>query len=428
MLTHVVAAACLVVVLIPFAASAQAAGRRVLASEAGAVADGKTLNTQAIQKAIDQLAGSGGGTLVVPAGRFLSGAVFLKPGVNLHLEKDGVLLGSTNIDDYPAGPTRIEGHTEVWRPALLNAEKCDGLQITGEGTIQGGGKPYWDAFWSRLKADPKTKNLDVHRPRNVFIRDSNDVVVRGISLRESGFWNLHLYRCQNVMIENVDIRTPPGSPSTDGIDIDSCRDVTVRGCYISVDDDNIALKGTKGPRADQDKESPPVERIHVVDCTFAHGHGVVTLGSEATHVKGVLVENCKVGDAPDSGNAPDRTVLVRLKLRPDTPQHYEDIHFRNITFNSRGDLFSLQPWTQYFDLQGHAAPSQLVEKVTVENVTGTAGGFGRIKGPAKSTIRGITLKNIDVTLKNPDVTIENVEGLKMEHVRVNGAPLSLGER
>jgi polygalacturonase len=426
MLTHVLTATSLVL-LAPLAAMAQTGVPRVVVSEAGAVGDGTTLNTQAIQKTIDRLAERGGGAVIVPAGKFLTGAIFLKPGVNLHLEKDAVLLGSTRIDDYPAMPTRIEGHTQVWRPALVNADRCDHLRITGEGTIQGGGKPYWDAFWGRLKADAKTKNLDVDRPRNVFVRDSGDVLVRGVSLRDSGFWNLHLYRCRNATIEKVDIHTPPGAPSTDGIDIDSCQDVTVRGCYISVDDDDIALKGSKGPLADQDKDSPPVERIHIVDCTFAHGHGVVTLGSEASQVKGVLVEDCKVEDAPEAARAAHRNVLVRLKLRPDTPQRYEDIRFRNITVNYQGDLISIEPWTQYFDLGGQKEPAQLVEDVTVENVTGSAGGFGRIAGPPKATVRNITLRDIALKLKDPKVTIERVEGLTIEDVTINGAALSPGK-
>src|SRR4051812_6889161 len=124
----------------PLTEGAQSGAARVVVSEAGAVGDGTTLNTQAIQKAIDQLAEKGGGTVVLPAGRFLTGAIFLKPAVNLHLEKDAVLLGSASIDDYPSMPTRIEGHTQVWRPALVNADQCDDLRITGEGTIQGGGK------------------------------------------------------------------------------------------------------------------------------------------------------------------------------------------------------------------------------------------------------------------------------------------------
>jgi len=185
-----------------------------------------------------------------------------------------------------------------------------------------------------------------------------------------------------------------------------------------VDDDNIALKGSKGPLADKDADSPAVERIHISDCTFAHGHGVVALGSEACHVKGVLVENCTVGDV--AADATHRNILVRLKLRPDTPQHYEEIHFRNITLNHRGTLISIAPWTQYFDLKGQPAPAQRVENITVEKITGTAGGFGRIAGPAQATVRNITLKDIDLTLENPKVTIEKVEGLKVENVKING--------
>jgi len=382
--------------------------------ETGAVDDGKTLNTQAIQSAIDQLAGKGGGTVVIPKGCFLSGAIFLKPKVNLHLEKDAILLGSTNIEDYPSMPTRIEGHTQVWRPALVNAIKCDGLHITGEGTIQGGGKPFWDAFWDR-KASGKKTNLDVERPRNVFIQDSNDIVVSGLSLRDSGFWNLHLYRCQRVTVENMDIREPPHAPSTDGIDVDSCQNVVIRGCYFSMDDDNIALKGTKGPLADQDKDSPAVEHVLITGCTFGTGFGVLTLGSEACHVRDVVVENCKV--IKESYNT-----LLRLKLRPDTPQHYEDIHVRDITMNCGGQMVSIEPWAQYFDLKGQPAPSQLVENISITRITGATGSFGKIAGPPKSVLRNITLEDIDITLKKTEVTIQNVEELKVHNVKINGVP------
>lgn len=407
----------------PLQAQTRSAGRASIA-DFGAVGDGATLNTQTIQKAIDQLAEQGGGTLVIPTGTFLTGAIFLKPGVNLHLEKDAVLRGSTAIDDYPTVPTRIEGAAHLWRPALVNACACDHLRITGEGTIEGGGKPYWDTFWAQRKANPNVTNLAVERPRNLFISDSKDVQLSDFSLRGSGFWNLHLYRCQDVTIERLDIRTPPQSPSTDGIDLDSCQDVTVRGCYISVDDDNIALKGSKGPAADRDKESPAVERIHIVGCTFGHGHGVITLGSEACHVKGVLVENCKVEDPPGEAEAAHHTTLVKLKIRPDTPQHYEDIHFRNITVETIGRFISIEPWTQFFDLKGQPEPQQLVENITVENVRGSMGGFGRIAGPSKATIQHIRLKDIDLSLRNRDVKIERVKALTVEQVKINGTPLS----
>lgn len=424
-MTHVLIVIVLCTSLAAIAAAAAPDAPRTSIADAGAVGDGKSMNTVTIQRAIDQIADTGGGTVVIPPGKFLTGAIFLKPGVNLHLEKDAVLLGSQTIDDYPSMPTRIEGHTQVWRPALVNADKCDGLRISGEGTIQGGGKPYWDAFWNRYKADKTTKNLDVDRPRNVFIRDSKDVSISGVSLRDSGFWNLHLYRCQNATIEKLDIRTPPGAPSSDGIDVDSCQDVTIRDCYISVDDDDIALKGTKGPLADRDTESPAVERIRITGCTFANGHGVVTLGSEACHVKDVLVENCNVVNAEGESPARNRTILVRLKLRPDTPQHYEGLVFRNITLDCRGDLFSIAPWTQYFDLRGEKEPSQVVEHIRLENITGSADGFGRIKGPAKATIRKLSIKDVDLKLKNDKVAIDNVDGLRMENVTINGTALRI---
>ena len=412
-----------VVLAVPGYGAESAIPSRLSVIEAGAVGDGKTLNTKAIQGAIDRLAAQGGGTLVVPAGKFLSGALFLKPGVNLHLEQNAVLLGSPRIEDYPEQPTRIEGHTQLWRPALVNAVKCDKLQVTGAGTIQGGGKPFWEAFWAARAANKKTKNLEVPRPRNLFIQDSDDIVLKGVSLRDSGFWNLHLYRCQRVVVEKMDIRAPPHSPSTDGIDVDSCQDVAIRGCYISVDDDNIALKGSKGPLADQDKDSPAVEHVRVSDCTFALGGGMLTVGSEACHVRDVVVENCRM-EGWMEGN---RNCLLRLKLRPDTPQHYEDIHVRNITVDYRGVLVSIAPWTQYFDLKEQTPPAQLVENVTISNVTGATAEFGKIAGPAKSVLRAITLKAIDIKLNDPKVVIRDVEGLTVENVKINGVPYVPGK-
>jgi alpha-L-rhamnosidase len=401
--------------LISFNPAGNAAeSNRVSIAAVGAVGDGVMLNTPVIQKAIDQLATNGGGTLVIPQGEFLSGAIFLKPGVNLHLDKGAVLRGSTNIEDYPAMETRIEGHTQVWRPALVNAKKADRLRITGEGTIQGGGKPFWDAFWERRAANKLTQNVDVERPRNLFIQDSKDVQISGISLRDSGLWNLHLYRCQNVVVEKLDIRAPFHSPSTDGIDVDSCQDVTIRGCYISVNDDNIALKGDKGPSAMEDKESPPVTHIRISDCTFGLGNAGLTLGSEASVVRDVVMENCRLVGT-------ERNWVLKLKLRPDTPQIYENITARNITVdNPAAKLVSIEGWNQFFDLHGRPPPSQSVDHVTLANITGTLNDFGRIDGPAKSTVQNVTLENIDIKLNNPEVVIKQVKNLKLNNVKING--------
>ena len=231
---------------------------------------GAPLNTAAIQAAIDAAAARGGGTVVVPAGIFRSGSIFLKQGVALHLAEGAVLKGSENIDDYPKLSTRIEGHFEPWRMALVNAQNLTGLRISGPGRLDGSGPVYWRAFWQRRKENPKCTNLEVERPRLMFIDRCTDVRLEHTALQDSGFWNLHLYRCRDVVIEDVRITMPSAGPelrgpSTDGIDIDSSQNVTVRKCYISNNDDNIALKGTKGPFADRDADSPPVENILVED-------------------------------------------------------------------------------------------------------------------------------------------------------------------
>lgn len=380
----------------------------------GAVADGKTLNTGAIQKAIDKAAEKGG-VVEIPKGTFLSGSIFLKPGVSLRLAKDAVLLGSNRIEDYPKRMTRIEGHFEPWRMALVNAQQMEGVRIGGEGKIDGNGILFWAQFWQRRKENPKCTNLEVERPRLMFIDRCKDVEVRDLTFRDSGFWNLHLYRCENVRIEGLDIYAPTTGhilgPSTDGLDIDSSRDVTVRKCKISVNDDNIALKGSKGPLADQDEDSPPVENILVEDCVFGDGNGMITCGSEATRIRNVTVRNCRITG---------RATLLTLKLRPDTPQHYEHILIEDIELAGRGRIFNVAPWRQFFDLKGHPQPTREVNDVTLRNIRGSFGSWGRLAGNPDDHIHDITLENIDVKLRDARFELGKVENFVVENVKVNG--------
>jgi len=390
------------------------AAKQLSIAAAGAVGDGATINTAAIQKAVDALATNGGGTLVIPKGEFLSGAIFLKPGVNLQLDKGAVLKGSTNIEDYPELETRIEGHFQVWVPALVNASNVDHLRITGQGTIAGGGKPFWDAFEQAFRTNRLTTNLDVKRPRNIFIRDSKDVQISGISLRESSFWNLHLFRCADVLVKNVDIRGPIRAPSTDGIDVDSCRNVTIKNSYISVVDDNICLKGNKGTSALDDTNIPPVEHIRISGCEFGLGACALTVGSEATIVRDVVMENCSL-------TGTNRNNVLKLKIRPDTEEHYENITVRNIQVqNTNAQLVSIAGWGQYVDFEGKPAPSQWITNVTLQNISGTLHDFGKVDGTKKSTVENLTFKNINITLKNPAVVTRNVKNLKFTNVKING--------
>lgn len=390
------------------------AATRISITDHGATTE--SLCTDKIQAAIDACHQQGGGTVVVPPGVFLTGSIFLKQDVALHLEKGAVLKGSNNIEDYPKRPTRIEGHTEPWRMALLNAANLTTLRITGEGTLDGDGEVFWKAFWKRREENPKCTNLEVERPRLVFIDTCRDVRIEGIRLRNSGFWNLHLYRCQDVVIDGLDIQAPGKddpvrAPSSDGIDIDSCQRVTVRNTRFAVDDDCIAIKGSKGPLADQDKDSPPVENIHVEDCEFVRGHGVVTLGSEATRVRNVFVHRCKVGP----GNN-----LVRLKLRPDTPQLYENLVYEDIELSGdSGAIFAVKPWTQFFDLKGHEPPASIVSNLVLRNIRGSYGGLGILVGNEGDTIRNLVLEDIGLSLQDLDFRTDGVRSASAENVILN---------
>ncbi len=413
-------------------------------SDFGAVADGKTLNTAAIQKAIDQAAAAGGGVVEIPAGTWRSGSIFLKSGVDLNLAENAVLLGSTNIEDYPKRDTRIEGHFEPWRMALVNAQQMDRVRIGGKGVLDGNGITFWAQFWQRRRENPKCTNLEVERPRLMFIDRCKDVRIDGISLRYSGFWNLHVYRCSDVIIEGLTITSPTRhtqhrnymtaeilkgmakdaatrnqpvkdnilGPSTDGIDIDSSQKVTVRKCYISVNDDNIALKGSKGPLAGDDKDSPPVEDILVEDCEFGDGNGMITCGSEATIVRNVTVRNCVI-----SGDA----TMLTLKLRPDTPQHYENILIDGITLAGSGRVLNVAPWTQFFDLKGHAPPTRSVNNITLRNISGAFYTLGTLRGNPGDSLRDITFENIDLKLADPRFEPGEVKSLVAKNVMLNGS-------
>ena len=384
----------------------------------GAVGDGKTLNSKAIQALIDKCAKQGGGVLVVPKGVFLSGSLFLKPGVNLEIQEGAVLKGSTDINDYAKLNTRIEGHFEPWRAALINGDHVDHLRITGPGTLDGSGEPFWKEFYGRRDANGKTKNLDVERPRLTFIQNSKDVKISGVKYLNSGFWNLHIYRCQNVVIEHCSFVAPSGptpnrGPSTDGIDVDSSQDIAISHCFFSVGDDCIALKGSKGPFAMQDKDSPAVERVQISDCIFEAGGGIVTFGSEATVVRDVDVKRC-ITRGP---------TVLRLKLRPDTPQQYENLSMSDITMENGGAIFKVSPWTQYFDLKGQAPPKALVRNISITNVSGNGSSLGTIKGHEQTEISGILVKNVDVKLKDTGFDLGNVKGLRFENVKVNGVAM-----
>lgn len=394
--------------------------RRTRITDFGAVGDDATLNTPAIQATIDHIAVHGGGTVVVPPGVFISGALFFRPGVDLHLMRGAVLKCSTKMENFPPQRTRIEGHFEDhFTPALINARACDGFRISGSGTLDGDGRGIWDLFWKMRNAAPDPQNfpnLSLPRARLALIEGSANVEVCGVTFRNAQFWNLHLYKCCNIRVLDAKFEVPDDyrqAPSTDGIDLDSCRNVRIEGCDFSVTDDCIAAKGSKGPDAMADTASPPVEHIRVHGCTFRRGHGVLTLGSEATIVRDVVVSDCRVTGPVN---------VAVLKLRPDTPQIYVNITYRNLRLDAEaGALISVKPWTQYFDLKGEAPPLSCVSHLRFEGITGRFGSFGIIHpNPGQTEIRNILMKDCDLTLTDGKLNALGVTNMTFRNVRVNG--------
>jgi len=393
-----------------------------LITDYGVNGDSTQLNTTAIQSVIDKAESNGGGTIVFPKGVYLSGALFFKPNTKLRLEEGAVLKGSDNIADYPLIPSRMEGRSIYYYAALVNAYHVENFGISGPGTINGNGYKYWDAFWAArdsMKLIGKSvTNLEVHRPRLLFIWGCNNVNISNVKLCNSGFWTTHLYQCNDVLIEGCDIRSPfkpVKAPSTDGIDIDVCKRVTVRNCYISVNDDAVCIKGGKGFDAHLRSENGIVEDILVEGCTFGDSHGVLTLGSECIHAKNIVLRNCKVDcDVP----------LLRMKMRPDTYQIYENISIENVTGRCRS-IIEMKPWTQFFTLEGsNAKPVGIVRNITVSNINVKCSVVAELAGNPTDQVSNIVFDNVTATAIDPTIK-SNYKGIKLKNVVVNGSPLKM---
>lgn len=386
----------------------------------GVGADSTKLNTQAIQKIIDQANLDGGGTIVVPKGVFLTGALFFKPNTHLRLMEGAMLKGSDNISDYPLIPSRMEGRSLLYYAALINAYYADGFSITGPGTINGNGLRFWKTFWahrdSLRKIGKQSTNLEVSRPRLVFIWGCDNVNIKDVKLHNSGFWTTHLYQCNNVLIEGCDIRSPfrpVPAPSSDGVDIDVCKKVTIRNCYISVNDDGVVVKGGKGPTAHKQAENGIVEDILVENCSFGEVHAVLTMGSECIHARNITMRNCKVDN--------ERSILL-LKMRPDTYQIYENITVDNITGRC-GAIITMSPWTQFFDLgDSGEKPFGTIRNITISNINVKSKSMGVMNGNPADRVSNVVFKNIKATVEKTGFT-NKYEDVKFENVIVNGTAL-----
>jgi polygalacturonase len=280
----------------------------------GATPDGTTNSTQHIQAAINAAGISGGGTVLIPPGNYVTGTLWLRSNVTLDLSPGAMLLGSQNADDFPLWVSHWEGSKVTPRHASLFAgEALDHVTIRGRGTIDGRG-----AFWWHAPHDGVVKQ-DL-RPFTFRVINSRNVLVDGITVHNSPMWTLTPLACDNVTINNVTIENPANSPNTDGINPECCSNVHISNCSIDVGDDCITIKS--GTEDDNRKANLPCQNLTITNCTMLHGHGGVVIGSETSgSVRNVAISNC-VFIGTDRG--------LRFKSRRGRGGVVEDIRVDNI--------------------------------------------------------------------------------------------------
>lgn len=307
-------------------------------NEYGALADGKTLNTQFIQKTIDLCASKGGGTVKFAPGKYLTGSIFVRNSVNLQIDKGVELLGSQNITDYPEIETRVAGIEMKWPAALINVIKQKKAAVTGDGIVNAQGKPFWDYYWN-LRKEYDSKGLrwivdyDAKRPRTLLVAESSDIVIKGPEFQQAGFWTIQLLYSTRITVDGVTIRNNIGGhgPSTDGVDVDSSSWILIQNSDIDCNDDNFCLKA--GRDWDGLRVNRPTEYVVIRDCIAGAGSGLVTLGSEtAGGIRHVWASNLK---AKGTGNG------LNIKSATTRGGTIEDIWFTDIELTNVANMLKV---------------------------------------------------------------------------------------
>ncbi len=296
---------CFLFAIVCFAAPLAPAGAAQVSfsvRDYGAVGDGRTLDTVAMNAAVAACAKVGGGTVTVPPGRYLTGTIELKSHVSLEIDAGATILGSENPEDYSSFPSVWGDDRQIMTP-LIYAADAENITLTGRGTIDGQGAVWWKRVRlndpRKFPPGPQTeadhaeaKKMSRGRPHMIQFVRCNDVVIERVNLQNSAEWTVHPMLCDRVRIENISITNPAtNAHNTDGINPESCRNVQILHCRIDTGDDCVTLKS--GINELGRKMGRPDEDIVIADCVMSHGHGGVTIGSEMSGgVRNVVVTNC----------------------------------------------------------------------------------------------------------------------------------------
>jgi polygalacturonase len=417
---------------------------RVDMKQAGAVTDGSKLNTELINSTINRLHANGGGTLFFPAGTYLTASIHMKSNITLELEAGAVLKFSDNFDDYlPFVEMRYEGVMMKSFQPLIYALDAENITIKGEGMFDGQGKAWWMEFFrviidlkdhgkrninkyqpmfeeaNDMKALYAETNEDYHNPldrrfmRPPFIQPirCKNVRIEGVKIINSPFWTVNPQFCDNVTVKGVTIHNVP-SPNTDGINPESCKNVHISDCHISVGDDCITIKSGRDLQAR--KIGVPCENITITNCTMLSGHGGVVIGSEMSGgVKKVTISNC-VFDGTDRG--------IRLKSTRGRGGVVEDIRVSNIVMSN------IKKEAIVFNLKYSKMPQEPKSERTPEFRNIYISGLSvrgvhtplKVVGLEEAPIEGIVMRDVYVTDAKEECIFQDCKNLVIDGVYVDG--------
>lgn len=377
--------------------AAVAAGKGVFnITDHGAQGDGLTDNTVILQQQIDSCSRQGGGTVLVPAGKFLTGTLYMKDNVDLHLDEGAVLLGSTRPQDYPSNTPEATAGERAGiaagdRAALVFAENVRHISITGTGAIDGQGG---NAAFQKGDNAPG-------RPRLIYFSGCRDIRIQDITLKNSAFWVQYYSACDGLVIRDIKVYSHCNW-NNDGLDIDS-RNVTVSGCTIDSDDDALCLKSENPASA--------CENVRVTHCLLASNCNAIKLGTASrTGFKHINIADCTVHAAAEdnirhwkknlSFISADRTVLAGIAIETVDGGATEDIHVANIRMDDvQTPIFIRLGDRQRRAVPGAAPAVSSLKDVTISRITATARSLitSSITGIPGAAVENVSLDDITIT-------------------------------
>jgi polygalacturonase len=367
----------------------------------GAAGDGVHRDAGAFKQAVAACMKAGGGTVEVPPGVYLTGTILLGSHVALVLDSGATLLASEDPADYPLEPDPWQTDRVTIAP-LIDAHDAQDVIIAGRGTIDGQGQIWWQRLdWAEPKKGmpgaitpvqvSEAAKLAHGRPQLIRLVRCRDVLIAGITLRDSPEWNIHPLFCANVRVDEVTIVAPPSSHNTDGIDPESCNGVRIANCRIDTGDDCIALKS--GLNEIGRTVGRPDENITITNCVMRHGHGGVTIGSEMSGgVRHVSVANCKfIGT----------NIGIRIKSQRGRGGVVEDITAANITMEDVPSPFTI---TMFYtgkdkptDVYPVGAGTPIFRNFFFSDITADgANSAGSIVGLREMPVENITFRHVRI--------------------------------